>query len=73
MSGPKFPRFPPARNQTRRRRRLSERADTHPDCVSILRTELPGEDLGLPNDIIFIRLALPIGLRRADISWFVPA
>ena len=38
-----------------------KRVATHPDCVSILRTEFPGIELGLARDIVFLWLALPFG------------
>ena len=39
----------------------SKRVATHPDCVSILRTEFPGSELGLARDIVFMWLSLPFG------------
>ena len=38
-----------------------KRVATHPDCVSILRTEFPGDELCLPNDVVLVRLELPFG------------
>ena len=40
----------------------SKRVATPPDCASILRTEFPGSDSGLPEDIIVFWSALPFGL-----------
>ena len=39
-----------------------KRVANHPDCVSILRTEFPGNELGLAHDIIFS------GLRRLSVG-----
>ena len=45
-----------------------KRVSTHPDCASILCTEFPGADLGLPQDIIVFS-ALPFG-RSASPGYF---
>ena len=38
-------------------KRVAER----PDCASVLRTEFPGEEPGLPSDKGVLRMALPLG------------
>ena len=60
MRGRNFPGVP--RRVTKRD--VSEafkRVSTHPDCVFILCTEFPGNELGLAHDIVLFWLALPFG------------
>lgn len=38
-----------------------KRVATRPDCASVLCTEFPGTDLGLPRDIVIFWSALPFG------------
>ena len=47
---------------------ILKRVATRPDCASILCTEFPGADLGLPRGIAIFWLALPFG--RSASPWY---
>ena len=68
MIGRNFPGVP--RRVTKRDvSEAFERVATHPDCVSIMCTEFPGNELGLVHDIIFFWIAFPFG-RSASPGYF---